>query len=187
MYIFNFNKILVFHLIAIDLHQAKEKMYLYHTRWRKNLVQNTNEVNKCLGLTKLRPNVLIKPQTAFNWFLILCESYVLCFQVHRKNMNDWWTPLKTKPFQSFESVAHGRLARADRQVLHSLWLAKFVSWWCTYCCIIAFSQYTHMRTLMVHIVLVCIEFVYVCLLMFEALYGQMPCRCPLLYIVRPVN
>jgi len=29
VYIFNFNKILVFHLIAIDLHQAKENMYLY--------------------------------------------------------------------------------------------------------------------------------------------------------------
>ena len=31
VYIFNFNKILVFHLIAIDLHQAKENMYLYTT------------------------------------------------------------------------------------------------------------------------------------------------------------
>ena len=92
----------------------------------------------------------------------MCESYVLCFQVHRKNMNDWWNPLKTKPFQSFESFAHGRLARADCRVLHSLWLAKFVSWWCTYCCIIASARYTQMCTLTVHIVFVCNESVQIC-------------------------
>ena len=92
----------------------------------------------------------------------MCESYVLCFQVHRKNMNDWWNPLKTKPFQSFESFAHGRLARADCRVLHSLWLAKFVSWWCTYCCITASARYTQMCTLTVHIVFVCNESVQIC-------------------------
>ena len=99
---------------------------------------------------------------SLNWFFIFCMKVLLCFQVHRKSMNEWWNPLKTKPFQSFESVAHGRLARADCQVLHSLWLAKFVSWWCTYCCIIASAQYSQMCTLKLHIVFVCNETVQIC-------------------------
>merc|ERR1712083_1084195 len=79
---------------------------------KKNLVQNTNEVDRSLG-----PNILERLKTFYQLILfVLCTSF-LCFQVHWKSMNDE-IPLKTKPFQSFESVAHGRLARAVCRVLH---------------------------------------------------------------------
>ena len=59
VYILNFNKILVFHYQQLTFIGPRKNVFI--PLKKKILVQNTDEVNKCLGL---RLNVLIEPQTA---------------------------------------------------------------------------------------------------------------------------